>query len=251
MGAPVRFASIATARCASVNCSVCAGLPPAAKDALARIGRVRTFHAGETVLAESERIGFVGSVMSGVLRLQKTLHDGRQQIVGLLLPSEMFGRVFEHTSHVAIEAATDVTVCSYSRGSFEALFERFPEIEHRMLLSLAHELDAAQDWMLLLALQTVSERIATFLLMLRKKAYAGGGAENVVEVPISRKDMAAYLGTTVESISRAVHDMSRRGVIRIIDPQRFEITDSRRLLDMSGHDLSEFAEDHERRRLFG
>jgi CRP/FNR family transcriptional regulator len=109
----------------------------------------------------------------------------------------------------------------------------------------------AVHWMLLLALQTVSERIATFLLMLSNKAGADRAAENVVEVPISRKDMAAYLGTTVESISRAVQDMSRRGVIRIIDPQRFEIADRRRIVDMSGQGPSEFAGQRERRRLFG
>ncbi len=60
-----------------------------------------------------------------------------------MLPSDMFGRVFAQTSHVAIEAATDATVCCYNRASFEHLFTRFPELEHRMLAAISRELDAA------------------------------------------------------------------------------------------------------------
>ncbi len=245
--------SIVPAKCAALDCAICADLEPAAKLELSRIARVRTYRAGETILAESDEIGFVGNVVSGVLRLQKTLHDGRQQIVGLMLPSDMFGRVFAQTSHVAIEAATDATVCCYSRGSFEQLFLRFPELEHRMLAAISRELDAAQDWMLLLATQSVSERLATFLLILRRKkaATAGFDAGPLVEVPVSRRDLAAYLGTTVESISRAVQQMARAGIIRIIDPQRFEIVDRQRLIALSNHDPQEFDPAAPRTRRFG
>ncbi len=241
------------AKCASLNCSICADLAPGAKLELARIARVRTYRAGETILAESDEAGFVGNVVSGVLRLQKTLHDGRQQIVGLMLPSDMFGRVFERTSHVAVEAATDATVCCYNRTTFEQLFTRFPELEHRMLAAISRELDAAQDWMLLLATQSVPERLATFLLILRKKAIGPAGTSSVagVEIPISRRDLAAYLGTTVESISRAVQQIARAGIIRIDHPQRFEIVDLRRLIALSNHDPEEFEPPQPEARRFG
>lgn len=235
---------IGEARCASVSCTVCAALSAATRLELARLARARTYRAGETVLAESEDIGFVGNVISGVLRMQKTLPDGRQQIVGLLLPSDMFGRVFSETSPIAIEAATDAVLCCYNRASFEAMLERCPELEHQVLISVSHELDAARDWMLLLATQTVLERVATFLIMLCKKSPGlracdlGTGA--AVSVPIARKDMAAYLGTTVESLSRSIQQLARSGVIRIIDAQRFEIADLRRLLNVSGHDSADF-----------
>jgi CRP/FNR family transcriptional regulator len=244
MEASATVASIGAARCASLHCAICADISSAARQELARLARIRTYKAGETVLAESGQISFVGNVVSGVLRMQKTLHDGRQQIVGLLLPSDMFGRVFASVSNVAIEAATDATLCCYNRASFEALFDRFRDLEHKVLISMSEELDAAQDWMLLLATQTVMERIATFLLILTRKKLASdrrSSGGRIVVVPVARKDMAAYLGTTVESISRSVQDMARRGVIRIIDAQTFEIREQRRLLDISGHDPIEFA----------
>jgi len=231
-----------SARCATTGCSLSASLSAQARQELSHIARVRTFRAGETILAEAEEISFVGSVVFGVLRLQKTLHDGRQQIVGLLLPSDIFGRVFAPTSQVAVEAATDVTIRCYDRASFERLFSRFPELEHRMLVSIARELDAAHDWMTLLATLTVTERLATFLLMLRRGSSSGvrGGRASIVEVPISRRDLAAYLGTTVESISRSLQQTARSGVIRVLNSQRFEILDPGRLIALSNMDPEEF-----------
>ena len=229
-------------RCSGLVCSICAGFSPTAKQELSRLARIRSYRAGETVLGESEEIAFVGNVVSGVLRMQKTLYDGRQQIVGLLLPSAVFGRVFSHTSHVAIEAATNATLCCYNKRSFENLLGRFPELERRMLVAMSRELDAAHEWMLLLATQTVLERVTTFLLILNRqnagsKAWAGC---TTIEIPIARKDMAAYLGTTVESISRAIQQMARSGVIRVIGSQRLEVIDLDRLIALSGHNPEEF-----------
>jgi CRP/FNR family transcriptional regulator len=184
-----------------------------------------------------EEFDFVGHVVTGVLRLEKMLPDGRQQIVGLLFPGDMFGRPFARSSPVSIEAASDVTLCCRNKASFERLVGRHPELEHRMLLGLMRELDMAQEWLLLIGRQTVLERVAAFFVILRN-----GGRERApmssmrsrVTVPISRKDMAAYLGTTVESISRSVQELARSGVIRIVNPQDFEILDLDRLLGLSG-----------------
>src|SRR5688572_20347962 len=106
MSAYSNVGAIATDRCSSLGCSACRGIDPAIKQELARLARIRRYTAGEIVVGEEEEIPFLGNVVSGVLRMQKTILDGRQQIVGLLLPSDMFGRVFSHISHVSIEAAT-------------------------------------------------------------------------------------------------------------------------------------------------
>ncbi|EHK53263.1 Crp/Fnr family transcriptional regulator [Allomesorhizobium alhagi] len=237
--------AIVTDRCASLGCSVCRGIDSAIKQELERLARVRRYAAGETVFGEEEEIPFVGNVVSGVLRMQKTIPDGRQQIVGLLVPSDMFGRVFSHRSQVSIEAATPVTLCCYSRRAFEALLGRFPALEHRMLLSILDELDAAQDWMMLLGCQTVMERVATFLLIVRGRSPGlSAPAPNrptsyEIEVPINRRDMAAYLGTTAESISRSIQEMARQGVLRIADACHFEILNERQLIWLSGRGEAE------------
>jgi Cyclic nucleotide-binding domain len=88
------------------------------------ISRIRHVRAGETILAESAPSNIVGNVVSGALRLVKTLSDGRQQIVGLLLPSDMFGRVFASSSRFAVEAATDAVLCCFDRSAFEVILAR-------------------------------------------------------------------------------------------------------------------------------
>ena len=231
----------------STDCSVCRGLDPDIKADLADLAQNRRYAAGAVVVAEDEPAAFLGSVLSGVLRLEKSLPDGRQQIVGLLLPCDMFGEPFTPSSHVSIEAATDAVLCCYERKAFETLMARHPVLEHRFLLSKQKELEVAQEWMLLLGCQTVIERVATFLLILRRRACGrlddppAAPARYRVHVPIGRRDMAAYLGTTVESISRALQDMARRGVIAIADPQSFDVLDEARLLRLSGKDESEWS----------
>jgi CRP/FNR family transcriptional regulator len=226
-------------RCALHGCSICSNLDETLRQELGRQSHVRTFAAGETVIGEAEDTIFVGFVISGVLRIQKTLFDGRQQIVGLLLPSDMFGRVFSGRSDVAIEAACEAKLCYFSRPAFEMLMLKYPQLEHRILLSQLAQLDNARNWMVLLGCQTVMERVTTFLLILRDARRDELAADettrpDVITIPVGRRDLAAYLGTTVESISRTVQELSRKGVLRIIDSRNFEILDGRRLSHLSG-----------------
>ncbi|TCL71179.1 helix-turn-helix domain-containing protein [Rhizobium sp. BK251] len=226
-------------QCAVQRRSICHAADGRAREELNRISHIRTFAAGETVTAEGQESCIVGNVITGVLKLVKTLSDGRQQIVGLLLPSDMVGRVFETTSRFAIEAASDVTLCCFERRAFEALLAREPELEHAMLVRTLDELDAARDWMLLLGCQTVLERIAGFLLILLCRSRSHGNAAALettprVTIPIGRRDMAIYLGTTIETISRTVQHMARQGVIRIENSRHFDIVDRAGLIAMSG-----------------
>lgn len=226
-------------RCAVRKTSLCSRVNVDLQRELARLSHHRTYRLGETVLAEMEATSFVGIVVSGVLRMQKSLEDGRQQLVGLLFRSDFFGRVFGGLSDYAIEAASDVILCCYERRAFERLTERFPELEHQLMLNTLDELDAARNWMLLLGCQTMPERVASFLLMLCRRGEPDewvSGANLSIHLPISRRDMASYLGTTGETISRVIHEMSRRGIIKIRNAQDFEILNKRQLVRMSGRD---------------
>ncbi|RUW87657.1 Crp/Fnr family transcriptional regulator [Mesorhizobium sp. M7A.F.Ca.US.011.01.1.1] len=226
-------------RCAVRRTSLCNRVNVDLQKELARLSHHRTYRLGETVLGEMEATSFVGIVVSGVLRMQKSLEDGRQQLVGLLFRSDFFGRVFGGLSDYDIEAASDVTLCCYERRAFERLTERFPELEHQLMLSTLNELDAARNWMLLLGCQTVPERVASFFLMLCRRSGANEltpDANLSIHVPISRRDMASYLGTTGETISRVIHEMCRKGIIKICNAQNFKILNKRQLVRMSGRD---------------
>lgn len=218
-----------------------AGLDPAAREELSGICRMRSFGRGATVLAEGEPPDFVGTVFSGLLRLQKILPDGRGAIVGLLSPGDMFGRVFGGPTRFAIEAATDVTLCTCPRRRLEALLARRPELEHRFLLHMIDELDASREWILLMSGRTVTERVATLVLLFRGRWPNGGShaepraGPETVRIPLSRSDMAQYLGTRVETLSRTVKALVRAGVVEDPEPGLFVIRDLDALMDASGN----------------
>ncbi|HUV32049.1 MAG TPA: Crp/Fnr family transcriptional regulator [Devosiaceae bacterium] len=229
-------------RCPLHNLGVCGAATPEALNELDHISRFRDYAAGETILSEGEDARIVGNVVSGVVKISKILPDGRQQIVGLLMAADFFGRAYAKISPFLFEAATDVTLCRMDQRAFEAVVARHRELEHALLVSTLDELDASRDWMLMLGAQTTLERFASYLVILLTRLSAqgcrldGAAAHNVVELPVGRRDLAAYLGTTVETISRNVQELARRGVIGIVTSSRFEVLDEPALFELSGRD---------------
>ena len=221
-------------------------LRPDVRSALQEICFVKRYSAGQTVAEEGEPTDFVGCVLSGFLRMQKTLADGRQHIVGLIVEGDLFGRVFDHKVGFAIEAATDVEFCAFPRRDFEAILTRYPEFDRVVLLNILNELDRARDWMVILSNQTVASRVAGFLLMMCTRfarvdhilTSSANGIE--VKIPISRTDLAHLLGARTESISRGLHALADDGDIEILAPDRILIRDFEALAARTGEEGMEF-----------
>ena len=211
-------------------------------EALDAICRVRRYSAGQTVVFDGEHAEFIGCVKTGFLRMQKSLADGREHIVGLLVEGDMFGRVYNGPLHFGIEAATDAEICAFQRAPFEALLTRTPDLERVVMLNILNELDRARDWMILLSNQRGSARVAGFLLILCTRFV---GIDHIlrvnehrleVKVPISRSDLAHLLGIRPESISRAFHALADLGCIEIVRPDLMRILDFEALADAAGEE---------------
>lgn len=208
---------------------------PETRDALDAMCRVKSYRAGQTVAHTQEKSEFIGCVLSGVLRMQKTLADGREHIVGLLVEGDMLGGGFDGPADFSIESATDAELCAFPRTEFEALVTLSPDLERAVLLNIANELDRARDWLIILSNQRIAGRIAGFLLLMCSRfrdidhilQRRPEGIE--VKIPISRIDLAHLLGTRPESISRSLHSLSDQGVIDIREPDRILIRDTKAL----------------------
>lgn len=214
-------APIACEHCAVRHRALCGALSNEEITFLNQISRQRTISSGQTILADNERPDYFANVVHGVVKLSKTLPDGRQQIVGLQFPSDFLGRPFgDHTPFFA-EAATDVELCCFPKTQFESLMQRFPGIEHRLFEHTLDELDSAREWMLLLGRKTAAEKVASFLLMIARRASQVGckalpGAPDALfELPLTRSDMGDYLGLTIETVSRQITRLKTDGVIRL------------------------------------
>ncbi|MDP3861595.1 MAG: Crp/Fnr family transcriptional regulator [Phaeovulum sp.] len=214
-----------------------------ARAEIAAISSQRTILAGETVVAVGERSRYLGYVLDGILGMKKVLPDGRTHIIGLLTEADMFGRVLDGGSGFSVEALTDAEVFCIERQPFERILRQDPATERAFLVNVLDEIDAARDWVLLLGGRRVLERVASMLLLLVRHrspqaegGERGGHAPVPVDLPIRRADLAQYLGTRPESLSRAFHRLQSRGLIRLLDPFHFEILDYAALVEISGND---------------
>ena len=148
---------------------------------------------GEELIGDAENIESYSNVLSGVVKLTKTLSDGRQQIVGLQFAPDFLGRPFKTESAVSAEAATRVELCSFPRGVMERMMADQPDLKHRLLQQTLKELDEARDWMVTLGRKTAAEKVASFLLMIARNIdpAEAGQRGTTFDLPLSRAEIAA------------------------------------------------------------
>lgn len=209
----------------------------ACREALRAMAVDREVPAGTILAEEGQPLAEVGYVLEGTLGMVKILPDGRQHIIGLLVPTDLFGRVFDGPPGFRIVALSEARLLSFPIAPFQALLEREPELERLFLIHVLDELDAAREWLLLMNGLKVIERVASLLIILSRRTADGDGDEIVV--PLGRKDLAHYLGARPESLSRAFGTLARMRVIKAVDAGtgRYRILDPRRLVQISGQDL--------------
>lgn len=208
--------------CAIRHRAVCGSLTRDEILQLNQIARHKHVSAGQTILTDHERPEYFANIIAGVVKLTKTLADGRQQIVGLQFPSDFIGRPFGSRSPYYAEAATDVTLCTFGKERFERLLMQHPGIEHRLFEHTLDELDAAQEWMLLLGRKSASEKVASFLLMIARRsrqvtceANKDGLHFAKFDLPLTRADIGDYLGLTIETVSRQMTRLKSQGIIKL------------------------------------
>ena len=208
-------------------------------DELARLESMKsykTYPAGTPIHWRGDELSHFSSVVAGVAALTKTMEDGRTQMVGLLLPSDFIGRPGRRDVDFDVTATTEVTLCSFQKKPFEALVEQVPHISQRMLEMALDELDAAREWMLLLGRKTAREKIASFLEMLVRRSHIDGQKIPHVALPLTREEIANYLGLTLETVSRQLSALKREGVVNFVDRRHFEVLDMLALQDATGDD---------------
>lgn len=225
---------LACETCAVRHRAVCGALSNDEIVRLNSIAHFKSFEAGSVILRDHDQPDYFANVVAGVVKLTKTLTDGRQQIVGLQFPSDFLGRPFRARSPYFAEAANDVTLCTFERGQFERLVKETPGIERRLFEHTLDELDAAQEWMVLLGRKSATEKVASFLLMVARRSRlvgcgAAGHAGDRFDLPLSRSEIADYLGLTIETVSRQITSLKRLGVIVLEGTRSVRVPDLARL----------------------
>lgn len=184
------------------------------------------------VFAEGDDRRELFSVVEGVVKLYKSLPDGRQQVLGFAMPGSVLGMEPGPAMGHSAAAVTPVRVCRVDRRRFDRLLEAFPPMERRLRQVACAELEAARDHLLTLGQKTAQERVATFLLnLLRGRT---GPAAGWVFLPMLRSDIADHLGLRLETVSRVLSGFARAGLVRQEGQHVLRCLNPRRLAAIAG-----------------
>jgi CRP/FNR family nitrogen fixation transcriptional regulator len=174
-----------------------------------------SFARNAELYGESEPADFLYKVVSGTVRTYKVLTDGRRQVGGFYVPGDIFGLETgaEHT--FSAEAITACKVLVIKRSALVALAERDHEVARELWTITGSELGRVQDHIMLL-IKTAQQRVASFLLEMAARI----SASNAVELPMSRQDIADYLGLTIETVSRTLTALEKAATIELSSSRR-------------------------------
>jgi CRP/FNR family transcriptional regulator len=175
--------------------------------------------AGQTLILEGDQRTHAFRVLTGAVRLYKALPDGRRQVIAFLAPGECFGLLGADHYAYSVEAIVPSALARYPRVTLEAGLRSNPELSLRLLEAARAELEQAHAHMLLLGRKSAEERVASFLVRLAHRLGNAGNGTIALRLPITRQDMADYLGLTIETVSRTLTRLRRQGIIAFASPQ--------------------------------
>lgn len=187
----------------------------------------KEFAPGATLFGDGDAGGGLFTITEGVVKLFKLMPDGRRQVIGFLFRGDFLGMSAGDQYDLWAEAITHVSACRFPRAAFHNLLRESPELHEELLSRAVDELRLAQAQMVLLGRKTAPERLATFLIDMADRERRRGGVPGLVTLPMTRSDIADYLGLTIETISRTFSKLkaenkittpSREAVV-ILDPK--------------------------------
>ena len=209
------------AQCGARAQSVCNAVPDTELRRLAEASTTHVAEPGTSFITEGEPASAFFNITSGSAKLYKLMPDGRRQITGFAGIGNFLGLAVSDTYAFSAEAIDTVHYCRFSRLKLRKLLDDFPAMEKRLLQLASNELVAAQEQMLLLGRKTARERVASFLLTRSRQGLFCPTPRARFALPMTRGDVADYLGLTIETVSRT---LTKLRADRLIDiPNQNEI----------------------------
>jgi CRP/FNR family transcriptional regulator, anaerobic regulatory protein len=203
------------AACAARVLSVCDAVDVGDLHRLAALTKAREVEAHRTFIAAGEPADHLFNITEGAVKVYRLLPDGRQQVTGFLFQGDFLGLGPESTYAFSAESLTRVRYCRFGRDALYQFLEDFPKVERRLLDLTSNELAAAQEQMVLLGRKTAREKLASFLVMLLRRMARLGKRDDVIALPMTRLDIADYLGLTIETVSRTFTQFKKEGLIEL------------------------------------
>ena len=222
--------------CDARHGGICSVLSPEELAQLSKHSSRRIVEGGSEVIGQGESTDSYSNILRGVVKLSKMMADGRQQIVGLQFAPDFMGRPFSRESALTAEAATDTEICAFPRAVVERMIGQSPELERKLYNQSLKELDEARDWMLTLGRKTAREKVASFLHLIATHIDPLADDGCTFDLPLSRADIADFLGLTIETVSRQMTKLRNEKIIIVENNRHVSVPDIGRLNAAAGND---------------
>lgn len=177
--------------------------------------RRKTFKAGEIIFMEGDITTHSFIVVSGALKLTKVHPDGERHVIGLMFPDDLLCGMFKSHQTCSAEAATDLELCAMPLESLSSLTAEAPGLERVLFRAALSELEGGHDWILLLRGCSAYQRVAGFLRLLAKRGQQDDSGSVRFTLPLSRAEIASFLGITIETVSRQMTLLKKRAIIEL------------------------------------
>lgn len=198
------------------------------------------FCAGQLIFDEGQRANRWFEVVQGTVRTCRFHMDGNRHLTGFFFSGDVFG-ADQGSYGTTAEAVTDVEVRCFRVGDLTEEHTPRPQLDEAVSI-LMRAMSTAQQYQSIIGRRTATEKLAAFLLCLRQQAQAG---ENRIRIPMSRGDIADFLGLTIHTISRTFSELARRGLIEIDGRNSIVAIDPEGLRRLAQHYSQDLANDHQ------
>lgn len=227
--------ALACESCPVRDRAVCASLDPREKLLLAEIGRTEHYAAGETILEAGDGRMACATLIEGVVKLSTIDAEGVERIVALLHPAGFLGRLFAIGDDFFATALTDARLCFFPRADFERVMAGNPKLTEGILVRTLEALEDSRRLVDLIGKRRADARLAGFLLSIEQSMCEHpGGEAGLIELPLTRGEIADLLGLTIETVSRQLGKLEASGLIARHGARGVRIRDRAGLADLAG-----------------
>lgn len=204
----------------------------------------RSLSAHEHLFMANDSQTHIYQVLDGVVGIYKMLADGRRQIVTFCYPGDLIGVENSGTWRHHGEALCDTRIRCISLSTIDALVKSEPAFGQALVQSLATELAETRDQLLSLGRKSALEKVATFLLRISRRNQRENRDETRLFLPMTRAEIADYLGLTIETVSRNITRLKTSGLIRLESKNKVQILDIDQLEDLAEGDFDRALTNH-------
>ncbi|WP_299610852.1 helix-turn-helix domain-containing protein [uncultured Tateyamaria sp.] len=187
---------------------------------------------GKHLYREGDEVERIYQVETGVVRLTRMLEDGRRQVIAFGYPGDIIGFPADGCHHTDCEALVDTTLQAYNRAALDH-GNGDPDLHMALLHAALREISAMQDHVMMLGRKSAAEKVASFLNVITQRYGEDLGVYRQIDLPMSRSDIADFLGLTTETVSRAFTALRLSGVIALDGAQTIIVMQPAMLQDLS------------------